>query len=106
MKRYLTSLLVVTVVFGALVFVTSVPFSKAGTNPTCLEFCEEAILCACAGKVIGNLRETKCQFQGCVASTCNCEPDPKCFDKKERDESWLKFPQPVSTPLDCFFPGF
>ncbi|HEX9665109.1 MAG TPA: hypothetical protein VGA95_00950 [Thermodesulfobacteriota bacterium] len=109
MWRYLTSLLVVTVVFAGLVFVSWTPTAKAGGTMTssCTDFCEEAFICACALKLGGNLRETRCQFNteptcqlgfdyGYEGTYCNCDPDPKCFSWKENDRVWLSFPQPYN----------
>jgi hypothetical protein len=111
MKSYLISLLVITAVFTGVVFVTSAPFSKAGvpTNEACQAFCDQNVVCACAGKVIGNLRETSCK-QGCpdpsvtsCETLCTCEskclPPTKKGKVLEEPVQWLKFPPPVSTPF-------
>ena len=113
MWRYLISLSVVTVVFTALVFVSWTPTAKAGMmTSSCTEFCEDAFICACALKLGGNLRETRCEFNtvpddcewggdyGWGGYYCDCDPDPKCFSWKENDRVWLSFPQPPYNPCD------
>jgi hypothetical protein len=109
MKRYLTSLLVVTVVFGALVFVTSVPFSKAGNGQLteCQEFCDQNVVCACSFVIGGNLRETSCR-DGCPdPTTCPheiCTCDSKCLPPTKKGKvleepvQWLRFPVSPTIP--------
>jgi hypothetical protein len=114
MKRYLTSLLVITVIFGALVFVTSVPFSKAGpaVQTECQQFCDDNVVCACSFVIGGNLRETSCR-DGCpdpvfvcqqstdIECTCDskCIPPTKKGKVLEEGVQWLRYPTSTSAPL-------
>jgi hypothetical protein len=111
MKRYLTSLLVITVVFTALVFVTWVPFSKAGIGnlETCQFYCDEVVVCACSGNITGNLRETSCRADcpppeeiGCNQVDCKCAsrclPPTKKGKVIEEGVQWLRYPL-VAVPL-------
>jgi hypothetical protein len=107
MFRYIVTLFA-SVVFVATAFFAWTPTAKSQAID-CSSYCESAFICACAFKLGGNLRETKCEFEGtqtCAAQGeygygfqyCDCQPDPKCFDKKEKDEIWLRFPEAYTNP--------
>ena len=102
--------LTITVLVGTMVLIAWTPTAKSGIPlpPDCASYCESAFICACASKFGGNLRETKCEFRGaqsCMAigeeygyDYCNCDPDPKCFSWKEKDEVWLRYPDFLENP--------
>jgi hypothetical protein len=112
MSRYLVSL-IVSVVFMALVFVAWTPAAKAGNDTSqCEEYCKSVTLCACVGKLTGNVRLTKCEFPNdiCVCPSaggnecyvpgiCDCgTPNVKgCLRLKENEVAWdsVILPQPL-----------
>ena len=107
MFRYFVYLMV-TVVMATMVLIAWTPTAKSQPDG-CSSYCEAAFICACAAKLGGNLRETRCEFRGsqtCDAwgidmngyDYCNCDPDPRCFSYKEKDEVWLRFPDFMYNP--------
>ena len=109
MFRYFVSLMI-TVLVGTMVLIAWTPTAKSQDG--CSSYCESAFICGCAAKLGGNLRETKCEFRGTVECLgggpidepgyeyCDCQPDPKCSHKYEKDEVWLRFPDAYTNP--CF----
>lgn len=106
MFRYFVSLMV-TVVIVTMVLIAWTPTAKSQLDG-CSSYCEAAFICACAAKLGGNLRETRCEFEGnqlCMSQGdsygyeyCDCQPDPRCFNYKEKDEVWLRFPDFMYNP--------
>ena len=99
--------LTITVLVGTMVLIAWTPTAKSQDG--CSSYCESAFICGCASKFGGNLRETKCEFKGTQTCEdfgsdeygydyCDCQPDPKCSHKYEKDEVWLRYPDFLENP--------